>query len=685
MSVKEESPKNLTIELKSAEEYLKQEKTNSGNDEYIKQLQAEAKEIYKTRGALCDSEGFYQHTGECWSDAFQQVLLNADTLKEYIQYDLIHTYYSLDYEIPGEFFAPEEKDEYEKAIWVNENDELIQKKRIWFLLYVREIQKRFLRHYLTETKRRVFKETCSSNEEELGYVARQQFTSISKSKGARVSGREGQKIAIFGKVTPIKEYPLVYTNTSRPSLESYKKESDELAGGTQSDFLVLLHIFNKLIFLNQLKYKEYKSNALRIATVTSQLYPEAFDNAKGIVAGLVSVDNSAHEIGFYECGKKQYMYDNNYGIFPFPWRDLFKYALTKNIQFQNLRIEFCEFMYTNEEKKIYFKTNTYPILQYYTVTYGENNQSTIQYHTLFFFKNEEMRNINDGNSGESFSFEKILNKNEKIKLTYSFKDAFELGDFILLHKEFYEGENISNVGTEINIRARIQRNALLYAINRKNEAKALQLIDDLPVEPELVYVSKNGDIPVVMLALFVELPKVAIKLIDKGYNINVSYDNHTPLMMSIYKDYIEVAAHLVSKKVNVEMRDEFGKQAIHFAAFEKSPVFVKLLVEYTNANINALTAIGRTPLFFASREGNIEVVQYLCKKGADPTIKDLGDTVRNMPPQTAMDVAATEEIKEVLRNCSQQGGGKYSQRKSIQTRRHSGKTKSKHKKTRRHL
>ena len=39
----------------------------------------------KFKGAICDSEGFYQHEGECWNDAIQMMLLFSDGLKEVVQ------------------------------------------------------------------------------------------------------------------------------------------------------------------------------------------------------------------------------------------------------------------------------------------------------------------------------------------------------------------------------------------------------------------------------------------------------------------------------------------------------------------------------------------------------------------------------------------------------------------------
>ena len=87
------------ITLESPDEYLEQlDKEVSA----IQALQAEAKEIFSKKGELCDSEGFYQHSGECWSDALQQVMNNGDTLKEKVQKLFIEkTFTSEDYNFPN--------------------------------------------------------------------------------------------------------------------------------------------------------------------------------------------------------------------------------------------------------------------------------------------------------------------------------------------------------------------------------------------------------------------------------------------------------------------------------------------------------------------------------------------------------------------------------------------------------
>ena len=87
-------------------------------------------------------------------------------------------------------------------------------------------------------------------------------------------------------------------------------------------------------------------------------------------------------------------------------------------------------------------------------------------------------------------------------------------------------------------------------------------------------------------------------------------------------------------KVDINAKNKDGETALMLASSEGHLEMVKLLVEnganYTNA------------LRLASREGHLEVVKYLIEKGADVNAKD-------NEGKTALDLADTEEIEEVLR------------------------------------
>jgi len=66
----------------------------------------------KYTGAKCDSEGFYQHEGECWNDAIQMLFLFSDGLKEVVQEKLANNEVDINF-IPRESI-PRIIDEYAK-------------------------------------------------------------------------------------------------------------------------------------------------------------------------------------------------------------------------------------------------------------------------------------------------------------------------------------------------------------------------------------------------------------------------------------------------------------------------------------------------------------------------------------------------------------------------------------------
>ncbi len=61
----------------------------AGSNEVVVQptvnTNADIKELFDQNGPICNSEGFYQHYGECWSDTFQMLMLYTDGIKEFTQ------------------------------------------------------------------------------------------------------------------------------------------------------------------------------------------------------------------------------------------------------------------------------------------------------------------------------------------------------------------------------------------------------------------------------------------------------------------------------------------------------------------------------------------------------------------------------------------------------------------------
>jgi hypothetical protein len=90
---------------------------------------AHAAASFAARGLMCDTEGYYQHQGECWNDTVQMLLMFTDGIKEVTQPLFLST--------TGEDLVP--------AAAANRKN---------LVVYMDTIRHRFARHYLNEIDRR---------------------------------------------------------------------------------------------------------------------------------------------------------------------------------------------------------------------------------------------------------------------------------------------------------------------------------------------------------------------------------------------------------------------------------------------------------------------------------------------------------------------------------------------------
>jgi hypothetical protein len=650
--------------LESFQEY---QRTQEAEKESVMALQAEAKAIFRQRGALCDSEGYYQHGGECWSDTLQQTFLNADGLKEIMQRALI-VYPQLDLrDLPDALFTPmllpipgnpnqeSLSQENQKLVndYIRDNHELIAQQKQWVSLYLHEIQKRFLRHYLTEAKRRVVDETCSLTHKEPGQKALDEIAALSKLATGRKQGTEGitsailGKLGVFHKATPTGETLAEFSGLATPSLETYRDSSTPyLKGGDDITHAILLNLYNAIFFSNTLFFSRFFS-AKDLRTFLSTSADEVLEKTRGIVFTTNIKDatgkkQNAHMFSVYTCGGKELLYDDNNGLIPFAWTVFLKtlYEMAD----QKPKVHFVT--YKRKTPRLRMVSEFYPVL---------------------VFPNQPSRYgiVLDGVYTAVASLP-YSSGTDQDQISISIKRHQVMREMILLHQS--SSPSLQNTEYAFYPEARIGRlkNQDLIAFMRdvsegKNEDEAIQLLTTLNIPLTLTIPAPKTGVPypLVYLAVRLQWPRFLEALLQRGFDPNSKIEGGprpgtTALMLATSYKRGDLVDILLKKNADPTLADSNGLQAIHTAVLQGDLALLQKLLD-AGANVNAQTKTGVTPLFLAASNDSLELVQFLCSKDADQRLK--GSATEGGPLVLPMAMAKSLPVKSATMKCSLRRGG----------------------------
>lgn len=144
------------------------------------------------------------------------------------------------------------------------------------------------------------------------------------------------------------------------------------------------------------------------------------------------------------------------------------------------------------------------------------------------------------------------------------------------------------------------------------------------------------------------------RFIRMGLDVNRKDDKGRTLLMDVSeKRNTEIAGILLENGADVNLQDNKGNTALFLSLsglfYDHLPI-VRLLVENgADVNLPSTEYIGWTPLMYAARSGEIEVVKFLIESGADMEVKDtMGRTALILT--AGMDKKTTDKIVEVLLN-----------------------------------
>ena len=119
-------------------------------------------------------------------------------------------------------------------------------------------------------------------------------------------------------------------------------------------------------------------------------------------------------------------------------------------------------------------------------------------------------------------------------------------------------------------------------------------------------------------------PEVFSCLLEKGADINACLNNGmTPLMIAAEDSLVNVVTFLIKQGANVDLQDNYGKTALHYALGSLNFSFEILccLIE-KGADVNTGSNDKLTPLMIAAEKGHINALTFLIKFGADVDLQD---------------------------------------------------------------
>ncbi|MCC9656900.1 ankyrin repeat domain-containing protein [Rhodopirellula halodulae] len=164
--------------------------------------------------------------------------------------------------------------------------------------------------------------------------------------------------------------------------------------------------------------------------------------------------------------------------------------------------------------------------------------------------------------------------------------------------------------------------------------------DDVPL-PKLSPEDKFRE--AAMLGDLAGVKRIASQGVDVA---DVDEYKRNAMQMAAFDGHTPVVEWLLSKDVQVDHRDSFGRTALMYACTADNAETVKLLLDH-GADVNLVdNEENFSPLMFAAAEGQLEVVELLLKAGADPTKADIDG-------ETAIDFANSNGHAEVAKRLRQ--------------------------------
>ena len=180
-------------------------------------------------------------------------------------------------------------------------------------------------------------------------------------------------------------------------------------------------------------------------------------------------------------------------------------------------------------------------------------------------------------------------------------------------------------GANLNTSRNDKRTPLMEASSKNDEKQVTWLIEhgaDVNLQDE------DGDTALHFACRSHASLEILSCLIENGASINACTNcKVTPLMMAVENCRKDVVSFLIEHEANVDLQDEDGDTALHFACRSHASLEILSCLIENGASINACTNCKVTPLMMAVENCHKDVVSYLIEHGANVDLQDEdGDT-----------------------------------------------------------
>ena len=190
-------------------------------------------------------------------------------------------------------------------------------------------------------------------------------------------------------------------------------------------------------------------------------------------------------------------------------------------------------------------------------------------------------------------------------------------------------KDLVQAGAEVNAVAENGRTPIFYAAER-GKASTVNFLLEKKAEVNLA--DKNGITPLHCAAFSGNVALVKF-LVSKKANFAATANDGTTVLIAGAK-YPEIVKFLADKMPNVNGVDKDGNSVLHLCAATADEETIRKLLYYS-AKEDLPNKKGETPILFAARAGNVEMVKRLLAMNVKVT-------------QKIVDEAKTQEIKDLL-------------------------------------